>query len=148
MKKLFIGTAMVLVLGLVANIAFTDESVPFPFWQHGWAIMSFWSVTNAAPARSSAIVTINMLRTDGTLHFSTTGVVDGGTAWQLSTDQADQGGQRGWFTAGNGAGFGRYDIVSDTDTVYLWGAVFANLGNMQPGYTIVMPGNPYGIPGM
>jgi hypothetical protein len=138
MKKLFVGVAVVLVLGLMANVAFTSETVPFPFWQHGWAIMSFWSITNSAES-GSATVTINLLKADGTPHFSTTNTIAGGTAWQASTDEAE-----GWYTGGNGAGFGVYDIVSDTDTVYLWGAVFSNLGNMQPGYTIVMPGNPYG----
>jgi hypothetical protein len=142
MKKLFVGVTLVLVLGLMANVAFTDETVPFPFWQHGWAIMSFWSLVNSADT-GTANVTINLLRADGTPHFTVSHDLPAGQAWQLSTDTAE-----GWYTGGNGAGFGTYDIISDTDSLYLWGAVFANLGNMQPGYTIVMPGNPYGMAGM
>ena len=138
MKKLFVGVAMVLVLGLVANVAFTDEIVPFPLWQHGWAIMSFWSVSNNA-ASGSATVTINLLKANGTLWFSTTGTVVAGQAWQPSTAEA-------WYTAGNGVGFGNYTIVSTTDSVYLWGAVYASLSNMQPGYTVILPQNPYGVP--
>jgi len=136
MKKLMIGLSMVLALALVANVAFTDEDVIFPFWQHGWAIMSFWSISNDGTLDST--VTVNMLATDGSLHFSTTAVVAPGTAWQLTTAEA-------WYTAPDGVGFGNYQIVGTEDAVYLWGAVFALLADSQPGYTIILPGNPYGM---
>ena len=143
MKKLSIGLAMVLSLVLVANVAFTNESVPFPFWQHGWAIMSFFAVTNdgAAPAT----VTITMLNADGSLRQATTNSVTNGTAWQ--TDTATWS---GWYTAGNGSGFGYYDITSAENATYLWGCCYALVtsagGNSQPGYTVILPGNPYGQP--
>ncbi len=136
MKKLFVGVAMVLILGLVANVAFTDENVPFPFWQHGWNIMAFWSIVNNGTL--DATITINMLNTDGTLHFSTTGTIGGGGAWQPATYE-------GWYTAGDGFGFGNYDMVASEDEIYLWGAVFSALADSSPGYTVVMPGNPYGM---
>ena len=136
MKKLLVGVSMVLVLGLVANVALSDETIPFPFWQHGWSIMSFWSIVNVDTA--NVTVTINGLLTDGTPHFSTTATIAPNTAWQPATYE-------GWYGAGDGFGFGNYGIQATGDVVYLWGAVFALLSNMQPGYTIVMPGNPYGV---
>jgi hypothetical protein len=139
MKKGLLVISMVVVLGLVANMAFTDETVPFPFWQHGWAIMSFWSITNVAGG-TDAVVTVNMLAADGVLHASTTGTVISGQAWQISSAEA-------WYDdtgAGDGAGFGTYEIATTADTIYLWGAVYADLGTSQPGYTIILPGNPYG----
>jgi hypothetical protein len=146
MKKVVIGVAMVLALGMVANV-FADETVPFPFWQHGWAIMSFWSISNYGTGAEAADVTISMLLADGTEHAVTSGNVLPGRAWQVSTAEE-------WYTTGaygDGAGFGTYEITfpggTSTDTVYLWGAVYADLGTSQPGYTIILPGNPYGVPG-
>ncbi|MBN1297141.1 hypothetical protein JXA80_10205 [bacterium] len=54
----------------------------------------------------------------------------------------------GWYSVGENFGFGNYDIQASEDAIYLWSAVFANLvatGGGQPGYTIVMPGNPYDL---
>ncbi len=150
MKKLFAGISMVLVLGLVANFALADETVPFPYWQHGWAIMSFWSVSNMASSptetAATATVTINLYdaTADGALFASTTGTIEPGKAWMIGSADAWWGEE----SLGNGYGFGTYAIQATTDTIYLWGAVFANLGTSQPGYTVILPKNPYGMAGM
>lgn len=140
MKKVLVGVTMVLALALVANVAFSDETVPFPFWQHGWSIMAFWSVTNAGT--QPCTVTIQMLQTDGSLHCSTTSTIQPDNAWQPFS------GDTSWYDCGNGLGWGKYIVQSTEDATYLWGAVLADLGNSQPGYTIILPGNPYGIPGV
>jgi len=141
MRKLFIGVGMVLALGLVANVALSDQTIPFPFYQHGWDLMSFWSVTNDATSVETVTVTIYGLRTsDGSTHFSTTSAIDPGMCWQSAT-------YGGWWTHGAGSGYGKYEITDCTaKTVHLWGAVFAIVTGMQPGYTVIMPANPYGTP--
>ncbi|MBN1297143.1 hypothetical protein JXA80_10215 [bacterium] len=140
MKKAFVAIAMVLVFGLMANVALTDETVPFPFWQHGFSIQGFWSIVNAGT--QPATVTINLFDgATGNWLISTTATVNAGAAWQPGTAEA-------WYDIGDNYGFGNYDIQATEDEIYLWGAVFANLvatGGGQPGYTIVMPGNPYGM---
>jgi hypothetical protein len=138
MKKLFLGVMMAMALGLVANVAFTDEVVPFPFWQHGWSIMSFWSIANVNDSMSDVSVTVNMLKADGSLFCATTNTVAAGQAWFPGTSDS-------WYNCGNGMGYGTFDIAATTDSVYLWSAIYANLGTSQPGYTIVMPANPYGM---
>ena len=144
MKKLTMALALVAVLGLVSNVAFTDETVTFPFWQHTitslFNLTTFFSVSNDASAPSSATVTINYLQADGTLVTSTTGTVAPGTAWFPDT-RAFQG----WYTYGNNSGFGTFDITSAGNYVSLWGCVYGLPGDgSQPGFTIVLPGNPYG----
>jgi len=140
MKKAFVAIAMVLVFGLMANVALTDETIPFPFWQHGFQIQAFWSVVNAGT--TPAEVTINLFNgANGSFLISTTATVAAGGAWQ-------PGSYEDWYDVGDNFGFGNYEIVGGEDAIYLWGAVFADLtgiGYGQPGYTIVMPGNPYGL---
>lgn len=142
MKKGLLALAMILVFGLTANVALTDETVVYPFFQHGWGCTTFWSVANdgAAPA----VVTINMLLEDGSLHDSTTATVEAGEAWL-----PDTGNWQPWYTKGNALGFGNFVIDSDEDAIYLWaciyGAVPGILGSDgQAGYTLVLPQNPYG----
>ncbi len=46
------------------------------------------------------------------------------------------------------AGFGNFEIEATTDSVFLWACIYSNLldsGQGVPGYTIVLPGNPYGL---
>lgn len=142
MKKAFVAIAMVLVFGLMANVALTDETVPFPFWQHGFSIEGFWSIVNAGTA--PAEVTINLFDgVTGNFLISTTSTVNAGAAWQTGSNSA-----YGWYDAGDNYGFGNYEMVTTEDALYLWGAIFADLaaaGYGQPGYTIIMPGNPYGL---
>jgi hypothetical protein len=138
MKKSLVVLGMVVALGMVANVAFSDETVWFPFWQHGLGIMSFWSVTNSHPTQT-VTVTINQLLIDGTLHDSTTSTIAAGTCWQPGSYDT-------WFDQGDGAGFGSYVIQSTVDSVYLWGCVFAITADSQPGYTVILPQNPYGVP--
>ncbi len=142
MKKLTLALGLIAVLGLVANVAFTDETVSFPYWQHtgSFNLSTFFSITNAASG-NSATVTINLLDADGNLVQATTGTVDPGTGWFPDTAL-----WQGWYTGSDNGGFGTFDIVSTTDTVSLWGCVYSLPGNgTQPGFTIVMPGNPYGV---
>jgi len=119
-----------------------DETVPFPFWQHGWGITTFWSISDRL-SEADAVVTINLLNGAGELNMNPEYAQDpiNGAAWQPTT--ADE-----WYTGDSGAGYGVYEIDNDYDTVYLWGAVFALVENplMSPGYHVVMPGNPYGTP--
>lgn len=146
MKKLFIGVGMVLMLGLVANVAFSDETVPFPYWQHGWTLQSFWSCVNAGA--TDVTITIEMYKsTDGLLNASTVGTLAPDEAWLPDTSVGS------WYTdqvppGDQNAGAGLYKITSAHDNVYLWGCVYSYLvpsGQGQPGFTVVMPGNPYGL---
>jgi hypothetical protein len=87
-----------------------------------------------------------MLNSDGTVFGSTTGTVQPGTAWQPTTQDSS------WYSFGDGYGFGTYEMdtaaeTCDHDALYLWGAIYASLSDSSPGYTIVMPANPYGVPG-
>jgi hypothetical protein len=148
MKKLFVGITMVLALTFVANVALSDEVVPFPFWQHGWGIMAYWSVYNSS-AIDTVTVTINGYNNaDGLLVMSTTATVGPEVSWQpFSAEQ--------WFidqwTADQVVGYGNYTIEAPTgatgDVVYLWGCIYSEvMGNVpfQPGYTVILPDNPYG----
>lgn len=141
MKKGLLAVAMVVVLGMVANVALT-ETVFFPYWQHGWSCQTFFSVGNAGDV--PVVVTINLLDAAGDLVQSTTGTVEPGGAWFPDTEQA-------WYTSGDQNGFGTFvtDFGTETpaDVVYLWGCIYANLtgiGMGQPGFTLVLPQNPYG----
>jgi len=145
MKKAFVAVAMMLVLGLMANVALTDETVPFPFWQHSYGLATFWSISNAGATAASAVVTINLF--DGVTNLlvaSTTATVAPGAAWMPDSQWSSPS----WYTAPEGMGFGNFDIEATTDTVYLWACVYTDLTGSNggiPGYTIVMPGNPYGM---
>ena len=153
MKKLTIALAMVLCMGLVANVALSDETVPFPFWQHGSQILTFWSIANTHPT-SDVTVTIEMLSPAGVQHCATTSTIAASSAWQPGTYEDWYQNYTG-FPGGNidGTGFGLYKIdvpgtTADFDCVHVWAAVLAVTADSQPGYTIINPGNPYGIPGI
>ena len=149
MKKLMVAVSMVLAMGLVANVALSDETIPFPFWQHGSGIYCFWSISNTNDT-DTVTVTIELLRGNGDAFLSTTSTVDPETAWQPGSYET-------WFSeesgGASGFGWGRYHVNNGGfddlahDCVTLWGAVlgFAADGT-QPGYTIILPGNPYGSP--
>ena len=53
-----------------------------------------------------------------------------------------------WYEGGDEKiGFGYFDVEAEGDFVYLWGCIFADLTGQnlgQPGYTLVLPQNPYG----
>ncbi len=141
MKKvgLFLGLAAIMLIAV--GIAIGDETVPFPFWQHGWGCTTFWSASQYG-GTTDAVVTISLLGMDGALVASTTGTVAEGQAW--APDSAVWGGA--WYTAGNGMGFGLYEVTAGTESVYLWGCIYGSLSPAgQAGYTLVMPGNPYGV---
>jgi hypothetical protein len=135
MKKF---ATLVFAMMLVASVGFADEVVPFPFWQHGWGSTTFWSVSNVGG--NSATVTINLMQTDGSLVQSTSATVANGQAWMPDTAAFD-----GWYTSGVLLGWGTFDIVSTTDTLYLWSCVYGILPWGTAGYTIVLPQNPYGV---
>ena len=147
MKKAFVAVALILVLGLMSNVALTDETITFPYWQHSYGLATFWSISNAGTVDS--VVTINLFADDpgGDYFFtSTTATVAPGTSWQPDSQwSATQ-----WLPS-EGKGYGNFEVVTTEANVYLWACVYADLGNSLtggggvPGYTIVLPGNPYGI---
>jgi len=141
MKKLLALVAALMTS--VIGVALCDQTIPFPYWQHGAGVTTFWSVTNygcTAPVN----VTIHLLRVDGTEAVAINSTLTDGQCWQ--PDTASWGG--GWYTVGDLAGFGLYEIVADLDCAYLWSAVYGLLwtGSGQTGFTVVMPQNPYGVP--
>jgi hypothetical protein len=139
MKKGLLAVAMILVLGLTANVALTQETVVFPFFQHGWGCTTFWSAANVS-ATETATVTINMLAEDGSLVESTTGTVAPGAAWLPDTGSWGYG-----YAAGDALGFGNYVVDGvTTDCVYLWGCIYGTVGDGLAGFTLVLPNNPYG----
>jgi hypothetical protein len=140
MKKVGLLLALSAIMMIAVGIAIGDETVPFPFWQHGWGCTTFWSASQYGGS-SDAVVTVTLLGLDGTQIASTTGTVAEGTAWA-----PDSGSWGGWYTQGNAFGFGLYQVTSTMDTVYLWGCIYGGLSpSGQAGYTLVMPANPYGV---
>ena len=139
MKKGLLALSMIVVLGLVANVALT-ETVYFPCWQHGWGLQTFFSVSNAH-ADDDAVVKIVLTDSIGTELSSTTNTISPGHAWMPDTEED-------WYTAGDGIGFGYFDVDPMTeDCVYLWGCIYTNLTasfSGMPGFTLVLPQNPYG----
>ncbi|MGB3976581.1 MAG: hypothetical protein WBM02_06800 [bacterium] len=141
MKKALLALSMIAVFGLVANVALT-ETVYFPCWQHGWGLQTFFSVSNASPdPAENAVVTINLCDEAGSILATTTGTVAPGTCWLPDTEQT-------WYTAGDGIGFGHFIVnPMSEDCVYLWGCIYTNLTAAKagmPGFTLVLPQNPYG----
>ena len=139
MKKLVTLVGLVALMVVAIGVVLADEVVPFPFWQHGYGVTTFWSVSNIYG--NIATVTINLLLNDGTLVQATTGTVSNFTAWM-----PDTGSWGGWYTSGDQVGFGYFYIQSQTDSIYLWSAVYGLLPQGQTGFTIVLPQNPYGVP--
>jgi hypothetical protein len=129
------------LMAMVVGVALSDETIPFPFWQHASGVTSFWSITNYGCA-NPVTVTINLLDGDGNLVQATTGTIDDGKAWL--PDTATWGG--GWYTSGDSLGFGLYQLDADADCVYLWEACYGLLPQGQTGFTVIMPLNPYGVP--
>ncbi len=151
MKKCFLALAMVATLGLVANVALTqDDTVYFPFWQDGFGLSTFFSIANTHPDNPVEI-TINYMDTDGNMVISTTATVEPGDGWFPDTLES-------WFqdevpfSEFGYYGFGNIELdwMGETpeNAVYLWGCIYVFLtapyGAMQPGFTLVLPGNPYG----
>lgn len=141
MKKILSLLGLAALMAMVVGVALSDQTVPFPFWQHASGVTTFWSITNYG-CTDQITVTINLLRPDGSLVQATTGTIDNGLAWQ--PDTASWGG--GWYTSGDELGYGIYQMVANADCVYLWAAVYGLLPQGQTGFTIIMPGNPYGVP--
>ncbi len=148
MKKGLLALSMIVVLGLVANVALT-ETVYFPFWQHGWACVTFFSVSNAH-ATDPAVVSITLMNEQGQELISTSNTIAAGTCWLPETTEA-------WYQdhfaavspTGDGTGFGKFEIdPMGEDCVYLWGCIYAQVTqptwSAQPGFTLVLPQNPYG----
>jgi hypothetical protein len=148
MKKGLLALTMVVALGLVANVALTqDDTVYFPFWQDGFGMGTFFSVSNAHETLP-VDVTINLLDEAGDVLVATTGTVQPGTVWLPDT-------YMDWYkdvVTEDAIGFGNFEIdwlgETPSNNVYLWGCVYtfvvAPYGNMQPGFTLVLPQNPYG----
>lgn len=136
----FIGVCV--SLALTVNIALS-ETVFFPYWQHGWSCQTFFSIVNANPAETVSI-TLNLLDNTGVVLVSATSWLSPGDAWFPDTEG-------GWYTIGDQNGFGNFEIdwlgADPSNSVYLWGCIYANLTGMgmgQPGFTLVLPQNPYG----
>lgn len=142
MKKGLLALAMILVFGLTANVALTDETVVYPFWQHGWSCTTFWSAANVSTT-DTVTVTINLLDKDGALVDSTSSTILPGAAWMPDTYMA-------WYDKDplnpNKLGFGNYEVVANDNVVYLWGCVYGVIPGGLAGFTLVLPQNPYGQP--
>ena len=139
MKKVLSVVGLAALMALVVGVAIGDQVVPFPFWQHAAGVTTFFSVSNYG-CTTAVTVTINLLDGAGALVQATTSTIANGTAWMPDTAAFS-----GWYTGGDNLGFGLYDIIADIDCVFLWAAVYGLLPQGQTGFTIVMPGNPYGV---
>ncbi len=124
----------------LGGLVTADEIVPFPFWQHGFGVTTFFSVVNAGP--TTGRVTIHLMAPDGTLIQATLpSDIAPNNAWL-----PDTGSWGGWYIQGNRLGWGYFEIESDHDQFYLWSCVYGLLPWGQTGFTIVLPQNPYGNP--
>jgi len=141
MKKVLSLVGLAALMALVVGVALSDQTIPFPFWQHASGVTTFWSITNYG-CTTPVTVTIGMYDAGGTLVQATTSTVQNGMAWM--PDTATWGG--GWYTSGDQLGFGLYSIIANNNCVYLWAAVYGLLPAGQTGFTIIMPQNPYGMP--
>lgn len=119
------------------------ETVFFPYWQHGWSCQTFFSIINTNPEEQASI-TLYLLDDTGWLITSALCLLGPGDAWLPDTEGP-------WYTDGDHNGFGYFEIdwlgADPSDSIYLWGCVYANLtgiGMGQPGFTLVLPQNPYG----
>ena len=145
MKKAVVILGMVFALGLVANVALSDETVIFPFWQKGAGMSTFYSIANAGTLPITG--TVEQMTNAGVLHSSTTATVQPGQAWGPDCWET-------WCTShGDGMGFGRYLISSTENRTYLWSCLYsycAGLGgpgvDAQPGFTMNVEGAPFGTP--
>jgi len=142
MKKVLAFMGLAALMALVVGVALSDQTIPFPYWQHGAGVSTFWSVTNYGCVANPITVTIQLNNVDGSLVQATTGTINNGQSWQ--PDTASWGG--GWYTSGDRGGYGKYVITAPLDCAYLWGAVYGLLPAGQTGFTVIMPGNPYGMP--
>ncbi|MBN2056709.1 hypothetical protein JW905_17410 [bacterium] len=140
MKKILGILGLAALMALVVGVALGDQLIPFPYWQHGAGVSTFWSISNYG-CDVPAVVTINLLNAGGSLVQSTVGTIANEAGWLVDT--ASWGG--GWYTSGNASGFGTYDLAASADCVYLWAAVYGVLPQGQTGFTIIMPANPYGV---
>ena len=130
-----------LLLGLMVatvGVAIADDVVPFPFFQHGSGVSTFFSATNVDET-DAVTITIDLKDLDGVTMYSTTMTVDPGACWLPSTGQP-------WCRS-DSWGYGTFTLQASADVVYLWGCVYGMLegGSAQAGFTLVLPGNPYGI---
>jgi len=141
MKKVLSLVGLAALMALVVGVALSDQTIPFPFWQHASGCTTFWSIANYG-CSTGVTVTINLLDAAGVLVQSTTSTINNGMAWL--PDTATWGG--GWYTKGDNLGFGVYQLTANADCVYLWAAVYGLLPQGQTGFTIIMPQNPYGVP--
>ncbi len=141
-KTGFVFTLLLCLLVSAAGIV-ADETVPFPFWQHGWGCTTFWSLANYGGS-GTAYADLRLFNLDGELvAYTFGGAVPPGQAWM--PDTALWGGS--WYSAGNNVGFGIIEIEHNENSVYLWGCIYGALDPAgQAGYTIVFPQNPYGMP--
>lgn len=144
--------SMLLVLGMIGNVAFTDETWPFPFWQKGFGLNTFWSVTNTGATAITATITLRETGPVGAIVGSTTATVAPGTNWAPATYEA-------WYIWPDNYGYGTYSVVASTDCVYVWGCIYADayystpynlqtgagVNYYQPGFTIVDAANPHGV---
>ncbi|MBN1297142.1 hypothetical protein JXA80_10210 [bacterium] len=58
MNNAIVGIVMISMMGLMPYSAFSDETVPFPFWQHGFSIQGFWSIVNAGTQPATVTLTL------------------------------------------------------------------------------------------
>lgn len=139
MKKVLMLCLAIVLVPIIVGTVLMNETVPFPFWQHGSGVTTFWSITNYG-CEDPITVSLVLTGSQGQAIQSKTTLLSNGTAWM--PDTASWGG--GWYTSGDNTGFGLYLIEADADCCYLWAAVYGLLPQGQTGFTIVMPQNPYG----
>ncbi len=141
MRKFIIPVVMILFMTVVAHLALTDETVPFPYWKHGDGIFTFFSIVNAHETES-AIITISFQEPDGSLFLSKSAQIGAGGAWLPASYES-------WWVVGPGSGYGSIRMETggqgpEYDTIYIWGAVFGSLADSSPGFSLLLTGNPYG----
>ncbi len=157
MKKALLALTMVLAIGLMSNVAFTDEVWPYAFWQHGWDCFTFWSVTNFHPT-GSITATVTLKDETGAFVASTAATVLAQASFQPATEGS------AWYPyqGDDKLGYGTYSVdtpaeTAEWDCVYVWACVYGHAayqttsfgsGIFQPGFTVVDPGNPHGVAGM
>ena len=141
MRKYIIPVLMILFMTVVAHLALTDETVPFPYWKHDDHTYTFFSIINSHETES-ATITINFQGLSGSPSLSKTASIGPQSAWQPASYE-------GWYFVGPGSGIGNIRLEtggqgSEYDTIYIWGAVFSSLSDSSPGFTLILTGNPYG----
>ncbi len=111
-----------------------ERTVLIPFWQEGWGLHTFWSISNSAESVHNALIQIHIRDHDGTDMHTLVATLPPGTAAFPDTSGS-------WYTFPDNVGIGDIRITFDgpgdpADKIRLWEAVYGPYQGFQIGYPV------------